>query len=208
MDYFPHDSDAMADDKLLTLRMDMGLEAVAVYWAVLEKIYHDEAPLNLDGTNVGYRLVLLLLGMDFERFSTYVKRMEELGLLYRVEGTEEYMSERAQVQIDELNRKRETARQNGKSGGRKPRENKRRNQSGTKVGSKVGSKSVPTSGDIKTETKTETKKGAAGGAGADKAAPPSAPTCPECGAQMGGTNSSRCGKALYICPECFEEVYR
>lgn len=214
MDYFPHDSDAMSDDKLLSLRMDMGLEAVAVYWVVLEKIFRDEAPLNLSRTDVGYRLVLLLLGLDFEQFSAYVMKMEEIGLLYRVDGTECYMSERAEAQISALEKKRETARKNGRNGGRKPRENKHRNQRKTDVGSDSVPTSGATSGDIKTETKTKRKikeKVGADGAGADKAAP-SAPECPKCGSGLIATNSSKPtadgGKRrLFLCPDCYEEVW-
>lgn len=35
----------------------------------------------------------------------------------------------------------------------------------------------------------------------------SPPNCPNCGSGMISTNSHKNGKSLFLCPECFEEVY-
>ena len=192
MDYFPHDTHAISDDKITVLRMEKGLEAVACYWAVLEKIYEDEGPFDVSETDVGScleaRSVSYKLGVGFDVLRDYVFEMEKVGLLYRVDcDGDVFMSERAEAQIEELNRKRETARENGKSGGRKPKDNQRRLQKKTKV----GSSRKPKSGDIKTLNgigfdKQNQIPSASVAADADVSAPPSAqddsrvPVCPLC----------------------------
>lgn len=183
MDYFPHDTQAMSDDKLLALRITKGLEAVACYWAVLEKIYADEAPFDVSETNVEATSVSYKLGVGFDVLRDYVLGMERVGLLYRFDGVSDvFMSERAEGQIGQLEKKRKTARQNGKSGGRKPSKNQSGNQRKTNVGSDV----KPKSGDIKTLNIKHKKGDAAVGCGADKAAPTTAeteskvPVCPLC----------------------------
>jgi hypothetical protein len=188
MDYFPHDSHAMSDDKLLALRIDKGLGAVAVYWCLLEKIYGDERPFDVSETNVEARSVLLRLGVGFDVLSEYVSHMCEIGLLERdPENPNLVTSKRAVEHIEELNRKREIARQNGKNGGRKPKAKRSGNQRKTNV----GSKEKPKSGDIKTLNvigldKLNQITEASDGAAAAGAAPPSAPddskvpVCPLC----------------------------
>ena len=192
MDYFPHDTHALSDDKIMALRIENGLEAVACYWAVLEKIYDDEAPFDMSETNVGSsveaRSVSYKLGVGFDKLREYVFAMENIGLLYRVEcDGDVFMSERAEAQIEELNKKRETARQNGKSGGRKPKSNQGRKRKKTNV----GSNGKPKSGDIKTlngigSDKQNQIPSASVGADADRSAPPAAkddskkPVCPLC----------------------------
>jgi len=186
MDYFAHDTKAMSDDKLLALRIDKGLEAVAVYWCVIEKIYADEKPFEVSETNVEARSVLLRLGVGFDVLSEYVFHMCEIGLLERCgEDGKSVMSERARKHIENLETKRETARQNGKKGGRKPKAKKSGNQRKTKV----GSNGEPKSASYKTLNgigfdKQNLIPSASDGADAEEAAPPSAestkPICPLC----------------------------
>lgn len=149
MDYFPHDTLALSDDKIQALRLLGGLEAVACYWAVLEKIYASEKPFEVPETNVGTNVgssveamsVAYKLGMAFEDFRAHITTMEQVGLIYRIEGTNSYMSERAEVQIAELEKKRETARRNGKARSGKPKKNQPCKLKRTKVGTNVGSTS-------------------------------------------------------------------
>ena len=192
MDYFPHDTMALSDDKLLALRIDDGLEAVACYWAVLEKIYADEKPFDVSETNVGSsaeaRSVSYKLGVGFDTMRKYVFDMERVGLLYRVEdGADVFMSERAAEQIELLDKKRETARQNGKSGGRKPKDNQRRKPTETNVGSsrKPNSDTYKTLNGIGSYKKEPIPVAStSGGAVAEESAPPSAPDCPLCGVPL------------------------
>ena len=142
MDYFPHDTQALSDDKLLALRLQHGGEAVYCYWSLLEKIYADEAPFDLSETNVEATSVLYRLGVGLDTLKTYMSTMLKVGLLYAVNGDENVlMSERAQHHIEQLDKKREIARENGKkrSGktGKKPRKNKQQTNVGTNVGTNV-----------------------------------------------------------------------
>lgn len=209
MDYFPHDTKAMSDDRLLALRIDGGLEAVACYWAVLEKIYSDEAPFDVSETNVEARSVLLRLGVGFDVLQKHVSRMVDIGLLERdVENPNVIMSKRAEEQIKALDKKREIARQNGKSGGRKPKSDKHSNQRKTNVGSSKETKVAvnKTLNGIGLDKPNQIPI-ASDGAGADVAAPPSDFKCPQCGMQMDRTNSHKGAKVLYRCKLCAEEVW-
>ena len=186
MDYFPHDTRAMGDDKLLALRLIDGLEAVAVYWAVLEKIYADEKPFILSETNVGCMSVSYMCGIGFEELTKMVFHMVDLGLFERDEndGNAIY-SERATRQIEAIEKKRETARQNGKNGGRKPV----RKPTKTNVGSKSvasenqDSRNLNIKG-IGSYKKNQIPDSGSVGADAAEAAPPSPPKCPLCGTEL------------------------
>lgn len=184
MDYFPHDTKAMSDDKLLALRIKDGLEAVACYWVILEKIYADEQPFDLTGTNVEATSVLLRLGVGLDTLQKYVSDMVEMGLLVYVENIPNVvMSERAEEQIRILDKKRETARQNGKMRSSKPKADTSRKQRRTNVGTDVGAKSAAykTLNDIGSYKKEPISvKSTSDGADAVKTAPPSVPRCPMC----------------------------
>ena len=202
MDYFPHDTDASSDAKMMVLRAEGGLEAMAVYWAVVERIHADEGPLNLTETDVGTKSLSILLGVGFDALAKYVSTMVEIGLLERIEGTEMVTSARAEEYIEKMNRKRETARQNGKSGGRKPKRNRTRNQSATDVGCDSGARS----GDI-LNLKHNNKKDEKGSVDNAARAANTPTACPKCGSGLMGTSSHKNGRSLYLCPDCFEEVW-
>lgn len=139
MDYFPHDTHALSDDKLLALRLHHGGEAVYCYWSLLEKIYADEAPFNLSETNVEAMSVLYRLGVGLDVLKKYVSTMIEVGLFFAVNGDENVvMSERAQHHIEQLEKKRETARENGKKRSGKTEKKTRKKQHRTNVDTNVG----------------------------------------------------------------------
>lgn len=190
MDYFPHDTRAMSDSKVLALRMGKGLAAVACYWAVLERIYSEERPFELSETNVEAMLVSLLLGIGFDELSDYVFHMVEIGLLERdAENPDLIMSCRAREQIEKLDKKRETARQNGKKGGRKPVSNSS-NRNRKPKETDVGSSEKPKSAAYKTLNGIGLYKNkpipiASGDADADESAPPAAVhRCPLCNTEL------------------------
>ena len=207
MDYFPHDTRAMSDDKLLALRMEGGLEAVAIYWAVLEKIYAEEQPFELSGTNVGAMSVSYILGVGFDVLEKHVSTMCELGLFERdVENPKRVMSARATKQIEALEKKRETARRNGKTRSSKKDAKPKRNQHGNQRRSQQESNVEPTSPQLKPiGFHKENQIGLAPvGAAAAKAAPPVA--CPTCGCPMERTNSTQGSKRIWRCELCGTEV--
>lgn len=183
MDYFPHDTGSMKDDRIQALRMRHGLDAVCCYFAILEKVYADEEPVNLGRTDVGSMSISMWLGIGYEQIREYVSTMAELGLLESVEGCmEAYTSRRAEEYIEQIERKRETARQNGKKNLTRKKRKPTRNQRGINVGTDVGTNEEPTSVGIKREK----------GVGLDK--PNQTPTA-SAGAGAGGPAPRAVGRA-------------
>ena len=216
--YFRHDIGAFKDEKVQTLRIECGGAAVDAFYAFLEIMYERETPLTLGGNRAETKSVCHWLCTDWETLETYIQRMGANGLLEiehdDADGSYTMKSDRAEKAIASFHARSETARQNGKKGGR-PKGSK------TKAKAKK-TKSVNLANQEQTESKPYKKQkekeylvgttnqpniqrgGVAATAGA---ATPSAPICPNCGSGTIGTNSSRCGKRLYVCPDCFEEVY-
>ena len=117
MRYFDHDTTASKDDGIMALRCEHGSAAVDAYWAIIEKMYADEAPVNRLGT----KPLTVWLAVGFEQLQTYIDGMIEHGLL-ECDGCDPDMvySARVMDNIAAYQAKCETARQNGKKGGRKP----------------------------------------------------------------------------------------
>lgn len=213
MQYFEHSTHAADDDAIMALRISQGGAAVDCYWVLLEKMYREEGPLSLFGTdgetNVETHSVSHRLCIGSEELKKYVLAMLQIGLF---EGTvENLVSARAMANIEKYQKRAEIARQNGKGGGRKPK----RKPSGNPAGSKVGTNAETKVG----ATKQNKTKGigshkenqipiASDGAAAGKPAPPDAVQCPVCDAPMERTNAVKSGTDRHIwrCPLCAEEV--
>lgn len=205
--YFDHDTTAASDDLIMALRIEHGGAAVDCYWALLEKIHKDEAPLNLFGTdgetNAETKSVSHRLCIGSDELKTYVSAMLGLGLF---EGTVENLtSRRAEKNIEAYQRKAETARHNGKSGGRKPK----RKPKGNQVGSDVATDAATNVGARKEKKGIGSDKrnqipSASGDADAGEPAPPAAVECPTCGVEMEPTNSFSSGRRrrVFRCPLC------
>lgn len=119
MRYFDHDTTACSDSKFLALRLEHGSVAIDLYWTLIERMYADESPLNLAGSNLETKSVLHLVSITQEELETYISTMIELGLFEG--GIDNLFSQRAMDNITAYQQKAETARQNGKLGGRKPK---------------------------------------------------------------------------------------
>lgn len=122
MRYFSHDTNALSDELILQLRLEHGLEAVAVYWAILEYIYGEEKPLAFGKDHPATKALLYRLGISYELAENYLNFMLDLGLLlsrkYRDANYYLISSLRAEEAIEAYRNRAETARQNGKKGGR------------------------------------------------------------------------------------------
>lgn len=134
MFYFDHDTGASKDSKIVALRMTHGSVAVDAYWSILECLYETETNFVLDRNLSETKALTLWLMIDFDKLSELVEGMVMAGLLAVPDEVEEALaageniplevySPRARERIAKLQKKAETARQNGKSGGRKPKEN-------------------------------------------------------------------------------------
>jgi len=75
--YFPHDYDALNDDKLLQVRGEFGLEGYALFWMCLETMAKNEDS-HLKATLIGG--LSLGYGVSKEKLQSFLKYCVELGL--------------------------------------------------------------------------------------------------------------------------------
>lgn len=209
MQYFDHDTHAADDDAIMALRLEHGGAAVDAYWTLLEKIYRDERPVNLFGTdgetNAETKSVAHRLCIGCDELMEYVAAMLEVGLL---DGdVENLYSVRAMHNINAYQRRAETARENGKKGGRKPKQKPTGKPTGNQGGNPAGTQSVA----IKEKKSIGLDKlnqyqyeGVADAA--EDAAPPS---CSACQRPMEPTSTFKSGtrQRLYRCERCGEEAF-
>jgi len=211
MRYFDHDTHAADDDAIMALRLEHGSVAIDCYWTLLEKMYRDESPLNLFGsngeTNMETKSVSHRLCIGCDELKKYVSAMLDLGLFNG--SVENLFSDRAMKNIASYQARVETARQNGKKGGRKPTRKPKANR----VGSNVETDNQPSG------SQEKKRKGmgllnvnpipdASGEASADGSATPSAIQCPTCDAPMERTAMRVSGteRRIWRCPLCMTEV--
>ena len=212
MRYFDHDTDAMTDESIQALRLECGGGAVDAYWAIIERIYKDEADLTLGENQPLTKSVTYWLGLGFDELKNYFSTMHEVGLLNVVEnsdGTFTLHSERASENIEKYRKRLETARQNGAKGGRKPKPNRKQTKAKPNPNRTL---TKPKAKEKEKEKLLDTHKGypnncAERGADAENA-PRTAIECPKCGAPMRATNqrTQGTGRRLYLCDECGEEA--
>lgn len=210
MKYFDHDTDAAKDELIQALRIECGGAAVDAYWTLLERIYRDETDLVLGENQPLTKSVTHWLCVGWEELAGWISAMRDVGLFSVEEigdGTLAIRSERASRNIEEYQRRTETARQNGKKGGRKPKANR------TLTNQKPNPNRTLTEPKTKEKEKErllDTHKGypnnpAGSGAAAEVTAPPpaearSVPVCPLC------SKPARYDPALgsWSCPMCGE----
>ena len=54
--YFPHDNNSYFDEKIIKLRMKLGLEGYGVYWAVIEQLHQNNGYMDFDADAIAYAL--------------------------------------------------------------------------------------------------------------------------------------------------------
>jgi hypothetical protein len=80
LDYFPHDTDAMNDEKIEIMQLLYGNDGYAFYFKMLERIYRS-ADLTLDVSDAETRLVMIKkCNVDEERFDKMVSTALRQGL--------------------------------------------------------------------------------------------------------------------------------
>lgn len=83
MEYFPHDTDAVNDEKIEAMRALYGNDGYAFFFILLERIYRSGTGM-LDVSSFTVRTVLInKLGIDQERFETMLNASFEVGLFDR-----------------------------------------------------------------------------------------------------------------------------
>lgn len=209
MRYFDHDTTASGDDLILALRLKHGGAAVDCYWAILEQIYREEAPISIAENRPETQSLTVRLAIAYRTLSEYVATMVSYGLLVADEvgdgNFENVISERAMANIEAYRAKCETNRLNGQKGGK---------VSGRKANAK---RTLTQSVSERKAKKRKEKKvvgslygnpttDAARGADAETA-PPTA--CQACGGTLEPTNSFVPGtnRRYWHCADCgWEEV--
>ena len=105
--FFPHDSNAKDDPKMVMLIEQLGLEGYGIYWILVETLR--EQP--------GYRYPIILIGALARRYNTTAEKMktvvEKYGL-FRVEDEEFFFSESLRNRMLPWEKKKEDARLAGK----------------------------------------------------------------------------------------------
>ena len=67
--YFSHDSNALTDPKILSMRCDYGMEGYGVFWAVIEMLrVQEEYRLELNKLNFNALKMLCMTQIDIEEF--------------------------------------------------------------------------------------------------------------------------------------------
>lgn len=130
MQWFKHDVGAFKSEQIQALRVSAGGAAVDVYYALVEEIYENEGPLTLAENQVKTRSVLHGLCLGWVGFLKMLESIAECDLLVVDYTTDEHgkqlvtvASRRATRELDEIDKRAETARQNGKKGGRPKKKN-------------------------------------------------------------------------------------
>lgn len=208
MRYFDHDTTASGDDLILALRLKHGGAAVDCYWAIIEQIYREEAPIAIAENRPETQSLTVRLAVAFRTLSEYVSTMVSYGLLIADEisdgNYENVISERAMANIEAYRAKCEKNRLNGRKGGK---------TSGRKANAK---RTLTQSASERKAKKRKEKKvmgldkpnpitDAEHGADAVETAPRSA-QCPDCGAPLQATNATTAGRRIWRCDECGTEV--
>lgn len=119
MIYFNHDTSASIDDGIMALRLECGGAAVDAYWAIIEKMYRDEASFVFDGRMPETKAFLYRMCLTADELKGYIDEMVGIGLLECIDGDNGiYGSERVMETVSEYQKKSGNARSNGSRGGR------------------------------------------------------------------------------------------
>ena len=178
MRYFDHDTDAASDDRIMALRLECGGAAVDAYYAIIEKMYKDEAPVRVAEDDAETKALSYRLAVAYQTLSDYLAAMVSVGLLEFSTSDGTYFSERALANIAAYQEKCEKARLSGQKGGRKA--NAKHSLSKRQANAKLRKEKKVV------DTYTVSTTTVADGADADKSAP-HAPECPLCGLELQST---------------------
>lgn len=83
LDYFPHDTDAHADDKMQALISLHGMAGCGMYWTLVEKIYRTEDGYLDMTTNWKREVIAGNMRMPVEMFDKILDSMLDIGLFQK-----------------------------------------------------------------------------------------------------------------------------
>lgn len=114
--YFPHDSNAHQDERVLELRAEFGWEGYGIYWALIERM-RDSTEYRI--RRRAQKAVGMALGVDSDLFDSIIALALEVGLF--AADDEHFWSpalSRRMADVEERRKKRQEA---GKKGGKAKR---------------------------------------------------------------------------------------
>lgn len=110
--YFPHDSDARSDDKIIALRIKYKWEGYGLYWALIEKLR--------DSKNYTLKTDYNVLAFDLRADAAILKSViNDFGLFAFTENGECFYSESLNARMQPLDEKRAKLSDAGKRGNEK-----------------------------------------------------------------------------------------
>lgn len=107
--YFPHDSNANSDPKMMMLIEQLGLEGYGIYWVLIE-ILRDQPD---------YRYPIKLLSALARRFNTTAEKMKAVVMsynLFKVDEHDFFLSESLTRRMNAINEKRDKLSKAGRLG--------------------------------------------------------------------------------------------
>ena len=114
MRYFDHDTDASFDSKISALRFFHGGAAVDAYWCLVECIYKDEKPFEVDDFNAAS--LAMKLNASLADVQKWIDGIVEVGLLRQGDGG--LTSDRIEKNIRSYHERSKRAKENGAKGGK------------------------------------------------------------------------------------------
>lgn len=110
--YFPHDGNARNDEKILAVRMRLGMEGYGIYFALIEKLLESSDYILLKD----YNAMAFELRVDAAKIKSIV---EEFGLFVFTEDGKYFYSESFNKRMNPLEEIRDKRREAGKKGAEK-----------------------------------------------------------------------------------------
>jgi hypothetical protein len=107
--YFPHDVGARNDPKLVRLRYELGLDAVAIYWSLVEMLYENQVGF----LKIDYKYLSKILHYSAKKIQ---KIIENYSLFVVNFSEKKFYSERANETIKTMQEKHSNCSEGGKKG--------------------------------------------------------------------------------------------
>jgi hypothetical protein len=111
--YFPHDSNARLDVKMIKFRAKHGYEGYGIFWAIIE-VLRDQAEWKLSVDDID--VLALSIQVDIDKLNGILNDLVDIKLLKRT--TNHIYSESLTRRMQYFEERKNTYRNNGKKGGR------------------------------------------------------------------------------------------
>jgi uncharacterized protein YdaU (DUF1376 family) len=107
--WFPHDSSALKDEKIIVLRKRHGIYGIGIYWLLVEICYENKGSIN------AYKIPIIFEAYDVENGNEILSTMCELRLFNKED--EMYTSDRIKREIEIMRQQSEKKVAAGRAGG-------------------------------------------------------------------------------------------